>query len=155
MKKSFPSKLDRLSGLHIAWSLLLFSGSLTATGQLLKVGVVGLSHDHVHGILQQYKRGEVIIAGIAEADGQLVERYKKTYQLPDSLFFKNVSNLLGHVKPDVVLAYNAISEHLAVVEACAPMGVSVMVEKPLAITGKQAERIISLASRFHIQVLTN
>jgi predicted dehydrogenase len=122
---------------------------------LLKVGVAGLTHDHAHGIMQQYKRGEVILAGIAEADAQLVERYKKRYQLPDSLFFKNLTTLLEHVKPDAVLAYNAISEHLAVVEVCAPKGISVMVEKPLSITVKQAERMVSLASQYHIQLLTN
>ena len=141
--------------LHLAWTLVLLTWSFAATGQLLKVGVAGLSHDHVHGILQQYKRGEVILAGIAEADAKLIERYKKSYQLPDSLFFKNLAALLDHVKTDAVLAYNAISEHLAVVEACAPKGVSVMVEKPLAITVKQAERMSLLASQYHIHVLTN
>jgi predicted dehydrogenase len=105
--------------------------------------------------MSQYKRGEVIIAGIAEADEQLAERYKKTYQLPDSLFFKNLADLLKHIKPDIVLAHNAISEHLNVVEVCAPKGVSVMVEKPLATTVKQAERIVALAKQYRIQVLTN
>ena len=155
MKRSLNSKLNRRMSLHLALGLVLLTWSFAATGQLLKVGVAGLSHDHVHGILQQHKRGEVILAGIAEADAKLIERYKKTYQLPDSLFFKNLATLLEHVKPDAVLAYNAISEHLAVVEACAPKGVSVMVEKPLAITAKEAERIVLLASQYHIQVLTN
>ena len=123
--------------------------------QLLRVGIAGLSHDHVNGIMQQYKRGEVIIAGIAEGDEQLAERYKQKFQLPDSLFFKSLTDLLNHKKPDVVLAYNPISEHLNVVEICAPKGVSVMVEKPLATTVKQAERMVALAAQYHIQVLTN
>ena len=123
--------------------------------QLLRVGIAGLSHDHVNGIMQQYKRGEVIIAGIAEGDEQLAERYKQKFQLPDSLFFKSLTDLLNHKKPDVVLAYNPISEHLNVVEICAPKGISVMVEKPLATTVKQAERMVALAAQYHIQVLTN
>jgi predicted dehydrogenase len=53
------------------------------------------------------------------------------------------------------LAYNAISEHLGVVETCAPKGISVMVEKPLATTVRDADRIAALAQRYHIQVLTN
>src|SRR6185295_10118652 len=108
-----------------------------------------------HGLMQQFKRGEVILVGIAEADEQLVERYKKYYALPDSLFFKNLTSLLEHVTPDAVLAYNAISEHLSVVEICAPRKISVMVEKPLAITTKEAERIVSLAHQYDIDVLTN
>ena len=139
----------------VACSMVLLLWSVAATGQLLKVAVAGMNHDHIHGILNQYKRGEVILAGIAEADGKLIERYKKAYSLPDSLFFKDLPTLLEHVKPDAVLAYNAISDHLAVVEACAPKGISVMVEKPLAITSKEAERMVLLANRYHIQVLTN
>jgi hypothetical protein len=52
-------------------SLLLTSLSLLPTtpslGQkVLRVGVAGLTHDHVHNIMHQFKSGEVIIAGIAE-----------------------------------------------------------------------------------------
>ena len=43
--------------------------------------------------------------------------------------------MLQHIKPDVVLAYNAIIDHLAVVEACAPKGISVMVEKAARYNG--------------------
>jgi len=123
--------------------------------QPLRVGIAGLKHDHVLGIMGQYKSGKVIIAGIAEADEQLVQRYKQRFQLPDSIFYKNVSSMLEHIKPDAVLAYNPISEHLSVVEACAPKGISVMVEKPLATTLAQAMRIAQLAKQYHIQVLTN
>lgn len=138
--------------LTICW--LLFS-SFSAASQPLKVGIAGLSHDHVHNVMNQYKRGEVIIVGIAESDKQLAARYQRSYQLPDSLFFESLSTLLNHTKPDAVLAYNAIIEHLPVVEACAPKGISVMVEKPLATTVKDAERIVALAEKYHIQVLTN
>jgi predicted dehydrogenase len=127
----------------------------TVVGQPLRVGIAGLSHDHVIGIMNQYQKGNVVIVGIAEADQDLVDRYKKKYQLPDSLFFRSVGLMLNHIRPDVVLAYNPIADHLAVVEACAPKGVSVMVEKPLATTTNQSERMAALAKQYHTQVLTN
>jgi predicted dehydrogenase len=105
--------------------------------------------------MNQFKRGEVVIAGIAESDQQLIQRYKDSYHLPDSLFYPNLAALLEHIHPDAVLAYNAISEHLGVVALCAPKGISVMVEKPLATTVKDAERIATLATQYHIHVLTN
>ena len=150
-------KMNRVYATLVGGSLILVlvSCAIVANGQLLKVGVVGLSHDHAHGIMQQYRKGEVILLGIAEADVQLVERYKKRYNVPDSLFFKNIASMLDRIKPDAVLAYNAISDHLEVVEACAPKGISVMVEKPLATTVKQAERIRDLARKYNIHVLTN
>jgi predicted dehydrogenase len=132
---------------------LFFNGNLQA--QLLKVGVAGLNHDHAYGLMNQYKKGEVIILGIAEPDQQLVNRYKTRYQLPDSLFYSSVTTMLQHIKPDAVLAYNAIADHLSVVEACAPKGISVMVEKPLATTVKQTQRMAALAAQYHIQLLTN
>jgi predicted dehydrogenase len=105
--------------------------------------------------MHQFKRGEVTIIGIAESDPQLIARYKKTYQLPDSLFYNDLPSLLSHTHPDAVLAYNAISEHLGVVAACAPKGIAVMVEKPLTTTVKDADRIAALAAQYHIQVLVN
>lgn len=133
----------------------IFIVSVSIGQKILRVGVAGLTHDHVHNIMHQFKRGEVIIAGIAESDPQLIARYKKSYQLPDSLFYNSLPELIQHTHPDAVLAYNAISEHLGVVEVCAPKGISVMVEKPLATTVKDADRIAALAKQYHIHVLTN
>jgi predicted dehydrogenase len=123
--------------------------------QPLKVDIAGLNHDHAYGIMQQHKNGEVIILGIAEANKELVEKYKKQWQLPDSIFYKTVADMLDHTKPDAVLAYNAIVDHLSVVEACAPKGISVMVEKPLATTVAQVQRMAELKQKYHIQILTN
>ncbi len=125
------------------------------SGQPLRVGVVGLSHDHVFGILNQFRKGEVIIVGIAEENKSLANRFKADYHLPDSLFFKTVEEMLQHIKPDAVMAFNAIADHLSVVEACAPKGISVMVEKPLATTVEQARRMAALVKQYGIHLLTN
>jgi predicted dehydrogenase len=153
MKKLFCFEQGGCKMIAIMCSLLLTASF--AYGQPLKVGVAGLNHDHAYGLMNQYKNGEVIIIGIAEPDEQLSQRYKERFQLPDSIFYKNISEMLQHVKPDAVLAYNAIADHLSVVEACAPKGIPVMVEKPLATTVAQAERIAALAKQYNIQVLTN
>ena len=140
---------------RIAIFSVLFIPAVAFGQKVLRVGVAGLTHDHVHNIMHQFKTGQVIIAGIAESDPQLIARYKKTYQLPDTLFYNSLSDLIDHTHPDAVLAYNAISEHLGVVETCAPRRISVMVEKPLATTVHDADRIAALAGQYHIRVLTN
>jgi predicted dehydrogenase len=139
----------------IAILVFLLMVNTSRAQKILRVGVAGLAHDHVTGILNQYKKGELIIAGIAEGDDQLVAKYKKNYQLPDSLFFRTLELLLLHTKPDAILAYTPISEHIHVVEICAPKGISVMVEKPLATTVNDAERMVSLSKQYHVFVLTN
>lgn len=124
--------------------------------QLLHVAVAGMAHDHVYNIMHQYQNGEVIIDGIAERNPDLVAKYKKLFNLPDSLFYTSLDAMLQHIKkPDAVLAYNAISEHIDVVEACAPKHISVMVEKPLATTVADANKIATLAKQYNIKVLTN
>jgi predicted dehydrogenase len=117
--------------------------------------IAGLNHDHVHGILSQYNKGQVNIVGIAEPDKQLQQKFGKLYHLPDSLFFTDLKKVLLLKKPNAVLGYNAAANHLQIVEICAPLGISVMVEKPLAATLAQAKQMESLANKYHIRVLTN
>lgn len=122
---------------------------------VLTVALAGLSHDHVYLVMEHYKKGEVKILGIAESNPDLVNRFKNKYQLADSIFYDNLPTLLKHEKPEIVMAFGPVSAHLAVVRDCAPSGISVMVEKPLATTVKAAEEIAALAKKYKINVLTN
>ncbi|MBS1564473.1 MAG: Gfo/Idh/MocA family oxidoreductase [Bacteroidetes bacterium] len=135
--------------------LFLLTCCLPAFCQPLRVVVAGLSHDHVHGILRQFNEGKVNVVGIAEPDKQLQARYAKQYHLPDSLFGDDLQKIVIAKKPAAVLGYNAVGSHVDVVRTCAPLGIPVMVEKPLAATLQQAKEIESLAKRYHIKVLTN
>ena len=132
-----------------------FTSAFIYAQQQIRVVIAGLNHDHIHGVLNQYNKGVVDIVGIAEPDKKLHEKYSKLYHLPDSLFFTNLKKLVQQKKPDAVLGYNAVGKHLEIVEICAPLGISVMVEKPLAATLLQAKQIELLANKYHIKVLTN
>jgi predicted dehydrogenase len=152
MKRTFFSKGGLCGALLIG---LIFFGMDAIAQKKLNVVVAGLNHDHVYLIMNSYEKGEVSIVGIAESNPELISRFKSRYKLPDSLFSPDLTALLKKRKPDVVLAYNAIIDHLAVVEAAAPLGISVMVEKPLATTVKAAERMAALARQYKIHLLTN
>jgi len=139
-------------------SILLFVGicnNAFSQEQQLRVVVAGLNHDHVHNILSQYNQGKVNIVGIAEPNKQLQSKFGKQYHLPDSLFFDDLKQLVVLKKPAAVLGYNAAFDHLKIVQVCAPLGIAVMVEKPLAANLEQAKQIEALASRYHTKVLTN
>ena len=62
---------------------------------------------------------------------------------------------LDAVNPQAVAAFGSIAEHLPVVEAAAPRGIHVMVEKPLAFSVEDADKMEALAKRHGIHVLTN
>jgi len=137
--------------------ILFFTGvtNVVSAQHILRVVVAGLNHTHVHGILSQYGKGSVDIVGIAEPDKQLQQKFSKLYHLPESLFSTDLKKLVLQKKPDAVLGYNAVGKHLEIVEVCAPLGISVMVEKPLSATLVQAKQIEALAKQYHIKVLTN
>jgi predicted dehydrogenase len=63
--------------------------------------------------------------------------------------------MIEKTKPEAVLAFNTIYDHLKVVEYCAPRGIHVMVEKPLAVNLEHATKMIDLANKYHIFLLTN
>ncbi len=120
-----------------------------------RVGIAGLTHNHIYGILNEYANGRVNIVGIAEPNKALQEKYSKQFHLPDSLFFTDLKTMIAKRKPAIVLGYNAVAYHVDIVEICAPFHIPVMVEKPLAATLSQAKRMEALANQFHIKILTN
>jgi predicted dehydrogenase len=127
----------------------------TSAERPVRLAIVGLTHGHVHGILRREKRGDVEIVGIFEKDRELSRRYASEYGLPPSLFFEDLEAMLDHVKPEAAAAFGPTSDHLAVVEACAPRKVHVMVEKPLALDLAQGRRMADLAAQSGILLLTN
>jgi predicted dehydrogenase len=122
----------------------------------LRVAIVGLEHGHVEGFLAQLpKHSDVELVGIADADSALIAKYEKKYSLPETLFFKSMSNMIEVRKPQAVLVYTPISEHRHAIEIAAQYGVSVMVEKPLTISLEDALAIREVANKHKIQVLVN
>ena len=135
-------------GLRPAWSQ-------TGTGRL-HVAIVGLTHDHVMGFLDQLpSHPDVELVGIAEADPALVAKYEKRFSLPHTLFFSDAEAMIAARHPEALLAYNSIASHRKVVELGAKHGISVMVEKPLTISLDDALAIRKLARESHIHVLVN
>jgi predicted dehydrogenase len=139
---------------------LLALASLPAAAQAspaapLRVGVAGLTHAHVHGLLGRAKRGDIVIVGIAEPNRALAERLTKSYGLPMSMVYPTLAEMLAKTKPEAVTAFGSIYEHLGVVQACAPKGIHVMVEKPLAVNMDHARQMQALAQKHHIHLLTN
>lgn len=148
---------NRLNRLIIIVMMGLFFNAAQAQRKLtvLNVCVVGFNHDHIYNILNSYKKGEVNIIGIAEPNKILWNKYGHEFKLPDSLYFDDINKMLAARKPDAVLGYNEVGKHVDIVRACAPKGIPVMVEKPLAANLKQANEIADLVKKYRIKVLTN
>lgn len=121
----------------------------------VRLGIAGLTHTHVHGILGREGKGDIEIVGIAEPNKELARRYADQYDFSMNLVYKDIDEMIRTVKPEAVAAFGSIREHLAVVSACAPKGIHVIVEKPLAFNMKDALQMEKLAHKHNIKILTN
>lgn len=138
----------------------LFFASVLPLGALaqpkpLRLAIAGMTHDHVNQILAQPNREGCELVGFAEPNRELALRLLKRANLPESLWFASLDELIQRAKPEAVCAFGSIYDHLAVVETCAPKGIHVMVEKPLAVSLDHARKMAALASTHRIHLLTN
>jgi predicted dehydrogenase len=125
------------------------------TSEPLKVGVVGLTHSHVHWILGRPDRGDIKIVGIVEPNKQLAQRYSDQHGYSMDIVYNTLEEMIEATDPESVTAFGTIYDHLEVVETCAPLGIHVMVEKPLAVSLEHAKKMKKLVEQHNIHLLTN
>lgn len=135
--------------------MILLPLNVFAQKEPLKVGVVGLTHTHVHWILGREDRGDIEIVGIVEPNRDLAERYSKQHGYPMAIVFNTMEEMINTTQPEAVTAFGTIYDHLKVVEISAPLGIHVMVEKPLAVSLEHAKKMEALAKKHNIHLLTN
>jgi len=125
------------------------------TSKPIRIAVAGTSHAHVNWILSRKNKTDGIVVGIYETDKQLIDRQVAANKLDASIVYTDLNAMLDKVKPDVVVAFGSIYDHMKVVEAAAPRGINIMVEKPLATNVKHVMQMKALAEKYHVKILTN
>ena len=116
------------------------TGALADRAEPVRLVVAGLTHTHVHWLFESNKREAAFeVVGIAESNRELAARYAEQHGFDLALVRDDLVEVLEATKPDGVVAFGSIREHRAVVEAAAPRGIHVMVEKPLAVSLEDAQ----------------
>ena len=119
----------------------------------VRIGIVGLVHDHVWGVLNQFvalENAEVTCA--ADMNEPLL---KKVKDLGVKKTYKRYEDLLADEKIDAVIVYTENSRAADVTEAAAEHGLHVMVEKPMAASLEQARRMYRAAERSGVRLMVN
>jgi predicted dehydrogenase len=141
--------------------------ALPLAAQEYKIAVVSMLHAHVWLHLGTMLNGDKVkLVGLSETLPDLIHR--ATHEdvipqtqnvtrpgVPESHIFADWKRMIDETKPDIVWAFTPTNGHLEVVRYCAPKGIHVIMEKPLAATFAEALEIQALARRYHILVLTN
>jgi glucose-fructose oxidoreductase len=162
--KAWEGNMKKVLGMLLV--LLSVSGRFAMAGPAtpLKVGIVGLVHDHVGGFFKGgalapaggiLSRPDVQVVGIVEPDQKLFDSYAERFHLSPEQHFRSIQEMVARAHPQAILVFTATSEHRRVVEESAPLGVHVMMEKPLATSYKDALAIQEAAQRGKIHVLVN
>ncbi len=121
----------------------------------IRLAISGMTHGHISFILGRKDKKDFQLVGVFEPNTALAEKLAKKYGFDPELIYSNLGNMLDNVKPEAVVAFGSIFGHMATVEACAPRGIHVMVEKPLATNNEHAQRMVELAKKYHIHLLTD
>jgi predicted dehydrogenase len=135
--------------------LLLIVVCLASYAQPLKVAVAGIAHGHSTWILGYKDKANIQMVGIYEKDTAYAYRCAKRYGFSRDIIYTDLNKMLEATKPEAVLGFGSIYSHLEVVEACAPRGIHVMVEKPLAVSVEHAKKMEALANKYKIHLLTD
>lgn len=121
----------------------------------LRIACAGVAHGHLGGLTQHMNRGDYQVVAAWEENDKYRADNILAKRLPKNKFYTNLEEMLDKEKPEAVVAYGSIADHIRVVEACAPRHIHVMVEKPLATNAKDAKRMQELAQKYGIKVMTN
>jgi predicted dehydrogenase len=134
---------------------LLLAGTDVAQQSPVRIGVVGLDHDHVWGVLHDITNepGAELVA-MAEPNPDLVSKAKA--QVPSAVkFYSDYIRMLNDAKPQVVFITTENDRHLAIVRECAKRHIDVSMEKPMATNAADAREIQRLAEQAGIKLMVN
>ena len=119
-----------------------------------RVGVAGMVHDHVWGLARSFANcPNADLVAAADPNEPLRERIKQDLGVPAA--YEDWSEMLDKESLDVVLVTTHNSAAADVVEAAAGKGVHMLVEKPMAATLDQADRMLRAAEAAGVQLLVN
>ena len=118
--------------------------------------IIGLAHDAVGDFIQRAEtRRDIQLAGIVESDQELRARYARLFHFSTNFFYASLDQFLGKTNAQGAAVFTSTFDHQRVVAACAAHGISVMLEKPLAIDMGQAQAIAAAAKKSGIRVIVD
>ena len=113
-----------------------------------------MAHDHLWGNLKNLcAADDAELVGGADSNPELLRLFCESSGCRKT--FENFEELLEAEEPDAAFVFSATAQHADIVERCAERGVHVMVEKPMAATLEQADRMLTAARSSGIRLMVN
>jgi predicted dehydrogenase len=119
----------------------------------IRIAVLGLSHDHVWsnlGSLAVNRDAEIVAA--ADTHESLRVRFAERF---GGATFEKAENLLDEVDADAAYVFSNNSEGAELAVLAAERGLHILIEKPMAATLAQADRMLAAARDNDVRLLVN
>ena len=120
--------------------------------------VVGISFEHAHmgDLLREvYEHADAEIAGICDPEPGRMSEAIENFKISGDRVFTDIDACLDATRPDLVVICPATARHAEVVEAIAPHGVDILVEKPFAASLADADRMLAAVAKAGVRMAIN
>jgi predicted dehydrogenase len=119
-----------------------------------RVGVAGLIHDHVWGLVRHWREIEgARLVAAADPNPPLLEKIRSEYGVAST--YSSYQEMFDRENLDIVTVATDNAGTVEIVEAAAARGIHVISEKPMAATLAQADRMLEACRRANVQLMIN
>lgn len=116
------------------------------------IGCGRVSRNHVEAAVEN----GLEIAALCDLCADRAAAQKERFALPDSTrIYTDYRQMLRQEKPQLVAVATPSGTHAAIALDCIEAGCHVIIEKPIALSLTDADRIIESAARMHVKVCAN
>ena len=117
---------------------------------------VDFSHMHIYGLMNQvHACSEANLVGIADRQRNLLLPAQTSTGLSDDDLFDDFERMLDERKPDVAVICSSPDKHGDYVEKITQRGIHCLVEKPMAASLTEADRIIAVWKQSGVKLAIN
>jgi predicted dehydrogenase len=112
--------------------------------------VAGINFDHMHmgdDLRMVFEHPNAEIVGICHEDRERMDQASTDFAIPDDAVFTDYRECMEATKPDFVLLCPATAHHADWTERIAEYAVPVLMEKPMAASLEEADRMIAAMDR--------
>ena len=109
-----------------------------------RVAVAGFDHMHAGDQIEIVQADpDAVLVGVWDADGAKMTPVADDLGVDAVLQFTDIDELVKVTRPDIVIVCSTTADHLSLVERLAPHGIHLILEKPFAVSIKDADAMIS------------
>lgn len=121
----------------------------------MKYALIGCGRVSPNHIVAASKN-KLEFVGLCDISKDAVYRLKERYPLIKNVpYYKNYKAMLEEQKPDLVAIATESGKHAEIAVDCINAGCNVIIEKPIALSVADAQRIIDAAEKMNVKVAAN